>query len=119
MADLKRLETYTPFQLTQLPNGDLWRGFVHVDADPTQTADSDTPVVLDPELNDAMEAIVKSSKGPELTCLWCGYQCSHREYDTMQAHVQKQHKDAGKKPTNDMALAQLIAERRLKPADSE
>lgn len=79
-------------ELTQLPNGDLWRGYQDK---LSETALTETQVVSlesqDP-VNKAMAAIVITSKGArELTCNWCGSQSDEKN---MRAHIKINHASA-------------------------
>lgn len=79
-------------ELTQLPNGDLWRGYATA---PSAIALSESEVVSlesqDP-VNKAMAAILLNSKGSrELTCNWCGTQCDEK---SMRAHIKVNHASA-------------------------
>lgn len=79
-------------ELTQLPNGDLWRGYQTA---PSAIALSESAIVSlenqDP-VNKAMAAILLTSKGAhELTCNWCGSQSDEKN---MRAHLKVNHASA-------------------------
>lgn len=108
MADaieIRRIDGFT-LSLTQLPNGDLWRGAPVEQADGAAT--NEDPTVGKTALDAAMSSIVKSSKGPELTCIWCGYQVSKKNYVDMADHVKKQHSSAVAAVPDVAALASLL-----------
>lgn len=86
---------FAPFhatQLTQLSNGDLWRGVpaAEVELRPDNVTAPDAGTA-----DDAMEQIVRSAKGSHtLSCLWCGVQYGRQQYNEMREHVEKDHKRA-------------------------
>lgn len=88
-------------ELIQLPNKDLWRGYVDAPA-----ASLDTEVILQEQMdpvNKAMANILLSSKGAStLTCVWCGQQGQEK---WMRAHIKELHK-ANLNPATD---AQVLA----------
>lgn len=91
-------------RLTQLPNGDLWRGAVAE----APTTNVEAPV--DAARTAAMDAIVASAKGAnELTCLWCGHQLPASAYNEMQKHVETQHPIASAPPADVDKLAAALA----------
>lgn len=85
-------EPYFLPQLTQLPNGDLWRGVPPADAEePESNVEAPTKGSID----DVMEQVVKSARGQKtLSCLWCGQQYNRQDYALMRDHITHLHAKA-------------------------
>lgn len=77
----------TPF--IQLPNGDLWRGYIRSEKG---TDNVQAPVTEDTKISkidQAMNELVKNAKGASmLSCTWCGHQTVEKN---MRAHLTKNH----------------------------
>jgi hypothetical protein len=104
--EIRRVES-TSLSLTQLPNGDLWRGAANINVAPTAD-EEDTGKEPLSALDNAMASIVKSSKGPELTCIWCGKQIDKKKYADMAEHIKISHSAALTPITDTAALAKLL-----------
>jgi hypothetical protein len=111
MTDLPlRAQTgYVPMaNLTQLPNGDLWRGAVIDDPRPDTVDNTAAPSSID-SVADAVNAVIASAKGSEnCTCFWCGTQFGVKERNELSAHIAKNHQTAIKPIGDIAALSALV-----------
>lgn len=105
-------------ELTQLPNGDLWRGYATA---PTAIALTESEVVSlesqDP-VNKAMASMLIAAKGAkELTCLWCGHQADEKN---IRNHVKTNHAAAIglDKASDAQALVAQLAETKAALAEA-
>ena len=87
--------------MVQLPNGDLWRGHVHVEPNTEiiDFPDEVTPDEADVAIEKALEAIKSQAtiKGglKQSTCNWCGNQTQGvKAVENMRYHLRTQHKGA-------------------------
>lgn|SRR5574342_643825 len=77
-------------ELIQLPNKDLWRGYVYEEAITPENVAKELKAEISDPMNRAMAAIHANAKGAvELSCNWCGLQGNDA---WMREHLKTRHK---------------------------
>lgn len=91
------------FEVVQLPNKDLWRGY-HDAAAPATATEILADVTSGTKFTRAIAAMLASKNGGQIPCLWCGLQFG--DETSAINHVKTNHASIASPPTDaEIALA--------------